>query len=136
MRCLNCNTLVADHDPRCQSCGARCTTPEKDRPRMPAPVVGIILLLAGIFGHTFLVGPVPKAEVQDHKTIAYVWGLVGFFVGLAIDLFLWSRGQRRWPADQPPQSWQPAPLAPGAIPPRQPIHVTEQPTAGRSGIVR
>jgi len=137
MRCLNCGTIVADCDPRCLSCGAQCTTPVKDQARKPLPIVGLILMFAGVIGYPLLHGPVPQKDVLDHKIIAYVWGLVGFFVGLGIDLFIWWRGQRQWPAEQPPapaSSWRPATLAPGALP--SPFPDAEPPARGRSWFVR
>jgi len=90
MRCLNCNTVIAESDVSCYSCGAQCTAPVREQQRgLPVPYIGLTLMLVGMFGYVFLNRPVTLAMLKEHKMIALACGLAGFFVGLFIDAFLW-----------------------------------------------
>src|SRR4051794_12950698 len=103
MRCLNCNTVVADADPCCLRCGARCTTPVRlQQNRIPIPFVAFTLMIAGFFGYLLTLRPadhprkVSKEEVLAHKTAAYEWALGGFFLGLGCDVvIIWYNRRRR-----------------------------------------
>jgi hypothetical protein len=102
MRCLNCNTVVADTDPVCLACGAKCTTPvREDQSGIPVPFIGISLMIAGVFGYALTTTPTKDRDaIEDKKTTAYIWGLAGFFLGLMGDAYLWSRARRNRPASQ------------------------------------
>jgi hypothetical protein len=48
MRCLNCNTIVADNDPFCMSCGAQCTTTVREQQNSRGAAAGVACLILGV----------------------------------------------------------------------------------------
>src|SRR6266540_1463789 len=64
MRCLNCNTVVADTDPVCLSCGAQCTMTvrEQEAAGVPVPFLGLTLMFAGIVGYVLTTSPVKDRD--------------------------------------------------------------------------
>jgi hypothetical protein len=165
MRCLNCGTVVADSDPACRSCGAQCTTPVRDQdPGLPVPYLAALFSLVGMFSYPFLNPPDhpihDREIIQQKKTEAYVWGLIGAFLGSIGDGLLWTsrrrqRGSRtqpstfgpdlntafRRPEARVPGQVQLQTLAPVAerSPQRQPVRAAsqwEEPSRQRSVLVR
>jgi hypothetical protein len=104
MRCLNCNTVVADSDACCMSCGARCTTPVREQSGgKPIPYIALVMLLVGMtFGYaqTYQPGQSLKAALQDRTalrdraTTANIWGLGFCLVGFCGDVLRWSLRRR------------------------------------------
>ena len=103
MRCLNCNTVVADSDPCCLSCGARCTTPvSKQDSGKPIPFVALVLLAVGWvagYADAFNSGESKKLAIHDRKAgkermfEANLWGLGGLFLGLPFDYLVFPPPQ-------------------------------------------
>lgn len=162
MRCLNCHTIVADTDPCCMSCGARCTTTvrEESKAGKPLPVIAGVMLLVGMTcGYATQGSPgehplKDRAALRDRTTVANVWALSFFFVGLGGDAIRWSL-QRRQENKTPPAvtaltsfsgpqkpspatAEKPAQIAIAArpAPARFAGDLRPQPTTGYSGLVR
>lgn len=99
MRCLNCGTVVANSDRSCRSCGSECITPVSKQGAPPIPLLAGIGLFVGMFGYPLTIRPDhpihDREIIEHHKMMANVWGLVGAFVGAAIDGLIWSRRRQQ-----------------------------------------
>src|SRR4051794_9228654 len=107
MRCLNCNTVVADDDPACPACGAHCTQTVAEQERLAnfRPYLMLLMLFAGILGYAAayvkLYGHVhDRADILEQKSNAYLCGLCTATIGFAADAYR-HFGRRRRKAPSP-----------------------------------
>jgi hypothetical protein len=118
MRCLNCNSVVADTDPRCFACGAQCTTPvREEQTGIPTPWVGLLFLFGGmVLGFVSVAGRLKNlATNTEAQTVAFGYGLGGSSWGCSLTCSSGRAAARATrPADGRPRADSPRPCwAPG-----------------------